>query len=106
MHGVIRAAVVLGLVAPLLGCSGADDAAGDCLTAFREIDPRAEPPYGASPLDDAVRRCRSLAAWRDAWGRVPEAHDPSHDADEFLRGRCAVEELAATELCREILGSS
>ena len=91
---------VFALAGGLAACSaGGEDR---CLSAFRTVDPRALPPYGASPLDDAVRDCGSVAAWNAAWAAVPAAHGARDDPMAFLRGRCAVASLASASICREI----
>ncbi len=84
------------------GCSSGSDASNACTNAFSDSAPRAGPPNGASPLDDAVRKCRDLAAWRDAWTQVPDAHPGLQDPLGYLGQRCAVENLAGTELCRDL----
>lgn len=92
--------LVAGLAA---GCAGTqDDASGACLSAFRDATPRADAPYQVSPLDDAIKRCQTLAAWRDAWERVPEAHPPGQGALEYLDERCRVETLRLTQLCLDV----
>lgn len=64
--------LALVLAVGLIACSatGSDDR---CLSAFRNVDPRALPPYGASPLDEAVRNCGSVRQWQAAWDSVPSA---------------------------------
>lgn len=108
-------AVVGGVIAVLILASGlvacsTDSEAGQrenaCIAAFRNVDPRALPPYGASPLDDAVRRCRSVADWRAAWDAVPAAHQGTTDPLTYLAGRCALESLATTSICRELASAS
>lgn len=93
------------LAAGLLACSASSSNAG-CVSAFRNVDPRALPPYGASPLDDAVRTCTSTAQWREAWDAVPSAHEGRTDAMSFLASRCALPVLAPTAICRELAGST
>lgn len=97
------AVLALGLLG---GCSGDAADRGECLTAFRDAQPRAEAPYRTSPLDDAIRRCSSFAHWEHAWQRVPEAHNPSDDAREYLLQRCEVAALAGTTLCEEVTATS
>jgi len=89
------------LAVGLVACSatGSDDR---CLSAFRSVDPRALPPYGASPLDDAVRNCGSVRQWQAAWDSVPSAHEGTTDAVGFLISRCALASLAPTSICREV----
>lgn len=98
-------AAALLLATGLVACSAttSDDR---CLSAFRNVDPRALPPYGASPLDDAVRTCNSVAQWRAAWDAVPSAHEGRTDAMSFLASRCAVASLAQTAICREVAGAT
>ena len=94
-------AAVLGIALSVAACSAAqtDDR---CIAAFRNVDPRALPEYGASPLDDAIRVCSDVAQWRRAWDAVPAAHQSRADPIGFLTGRCAVEVLSATQLCRQV----
>lgn len=89
------------LAVGLIACSatGSDDR---CLSAFRNVDPRALPPYGASPLDDAVRDCGSVRQWQAAWDSVPSAHEGRTDAMGLLISRCALASLAPTSICREV----
>lgn len=89
------------LATVLLACSSAsvDDR---CAAAFRDVDPRALPPYGASPLDDAIRACGSAADFRAAWDAVPAAHEGTTDAYGFLADRCGDASLAPTAICREL----
>lgn len=98
---MIACAAVLGIALSVAACSAAqtDDA---CTTAFRNADPRALPENGASPLDDAIRVCSDLAQWRRVWEAVPAAHQSRDDPIGFLKGRCAVEVLSATQLCRQV----
>ncbi len=98
------AAAGLLLAAGVAGCSGGSD--DRCLSAFRNVDPRALPPYGASPLDDAVKSCRTVAEWSAAWDAVPAAHEGRTDALSFLEGRCAVQALASTAICNELATAS
>jgi hypothetical protein len=103
----IAAAAVVALTLALTACSATDGSDLDaCLSAFRNAQPRAGAPNQASPLDDAVRACTSLADWRAAWDRVPDAHRPDQDPLEFLRSRCGLEILAPTTLCREVAAGS
>ncbi len=97
----IARAAVLGIALIVAACSSAqtDDA---CTAAFRNADPRALPEYGASPLDDAIRVCSDVAQWRRVWEAVPAAHQGRADPIGFLEGRCAVEALSATRLCRQV----
>jgi len=97
---LIAAISIAGLSAA--GCATQSDASSACVAAFRNAVPRAGAPYNASPLDDAVRACRSVAAWRDAWTEVPEVHASLADPLAYLEQRCAVEKLAPTELCRDL----
>lgn len=85
-------------------CSADTGASNDCLIAFRNAEPRAEPPYGASTLDDAVRACTSLAEWLAAWEQVPASHPEGTDPRSFLLERCADADLELTRLCREVNG--
>ncbi len=73
-----------------------------CVAAFRHVEPRAGAPMQASPLDDAVRTCRSIADWRAAWEQVPAAHPTGDDPLTYLEQRCSIEALAPTVLCREV----
>ncbi len=83
-------------------CSaGSSPGAERCDAAFRNVVPRAGPEYGASPLDDAVRQCASVAEWRSAWERFPTSHESRDDPIRFLLSRCADAVLAPTTLCRE-----
>ncbi len=97
----IAYAAVLGIALSVAACSAAQTDAR-CIAAFRNVDPRALPEYGASPLDDAIRVCTDLAQWRRVWETVPAAHLGRDDALGFLVGRCANEVLSATQLCRQI----
>ena len=72
-----------------------------CVAAFRSAEPRAGAPAKVSPLDDAIRTCRSLADWRAAWEQVPAAHPADYDPLAYLQQRCSVDALAATVLCRD-----
>lgn len=92
------------LAAGLLACSGAS-ADERCLAAFRNVDPRALPAYGVSPLDDAVRSCSTIAQWLTAWDAVPAAHEGRTDAMDVLASRCAVGSLANETICRELAGT-
>lgn len=83
-------------------CSTTQQPAADCLAAFREAEPRAGPPYQVSPLDDAIKTCTDVVAWRGAWDAVPGAHPGHADPLAFLTERCGLEELQATRLCRSI----
>ena len=76
-----------------------------CVAAFRNAEPRAGAPAKVSPLDDAVRACRSIADWRAAWEQVPAAHPADYDPLAYLGERCSVDALAPTVLCQEIAGS-
>lgn len=97
----IACAAVLGIALSVAACSAAqtDDR---CIAAFRNVDLRALPEYGASPLDDAIRVCSDLAQWRRVWDTMPAAHPGRDDALGFLVGRCANEVLSATQLCRQV----
>lgn len=97
-------ATALLLAGGLVACSatGSDE---QCRSAFRNVDPRALPPYGASPLDDAVRACGTIAQWRAAWDAVPSAHEGRTDPMGVLASRCAVDALAETAICREAAGA-
>jgi hypothetical protein len=94
------------LTLPLISCSGTDTGDAACVAAFRDAQPRAGAPYQAAPLDDAIRRCASLAAWRDAWVRVPDAHPAGSDVEGYLLERCATPGLADTQLCRAVRPAS
>jgi hypothetical protein len=72
-----------------------------CVAAFRNAEPRAGAPVQVSPLDDAIRTCRTIADWRAAWEQVPAAHPTGNDPLAYLEQRCSVEALAPTVLCRE-----
>ncbi len=83
-------------------CSGGASLGSDrCDEAFRNAVPRAGAPYGASPLDDAVRQCASVAEWRSAWERIPTSHGSRDDPIGFLLSRCGDPLLAQTALCRQ-----
>ncbi|MCJ7712235.1 MAG: hypothetical protein MUQ32_15550 [Chloroflexi bacterium] len=83
-------------------CSGGSSPGSErCDAAFRNAVPRAGPEYGASPLDDAVRQCASVAEWRSAWERIPTSHESRDDPIRFLLSRCGDAVLAPTALCRE-----
>ena len=92
-------ALVLAVGPVACSAKGSDDR---CLSAFKNVDPRALPPYGVSPLDDAVRNCGSVRQWQAAWDSVPSAHEGMTDAVDFLIRRCAVASLAPTSICREV----
>jgi len=94
------------LAATALGCSAQDPADQECLAAFRNAEPRAQPPYEVSPLDDAVRACPDVTAWRRGWEAVPGAHAGHSDPLAFLDARCKLEELAPTRLCRSLSTST
>jgi hypothetical protein len=98
--------VAAGLATSVTACTRADTGNSDdrCLTAFKNIDPRALPPDNASPLDDAVRACATVAEWKTAWDAVPAAHAGRTDAIQELTNRCAVASLATTAICRELAG--
>ena len=102
-HALRDAWLVVAFVAAAVGLGGCatDDPSGACLAAFRNADPRALPPYGASPLDDAISVCRDVAAWRAAWEAVPAAHPGRTDPIGFLSERCQDPSLASTALCSE-----
>jgi hypothetical protein len=100
MRGATMLAVIL--LASIAGCAGDERADSQCVAAFRDAEPRAEPPYEVSPLDDAVKRCQTVEEWQDAWDRVPQAHPAERDAILYLGQRCAVEVLRPTELCRDL----
>lgn len=89
----------------LLGGCSSDDASAACVAAFRDADPRALPPYGASPLDDAIRTCRDVDAWRSAWDAVPGAHPGDTDPIGVLSARCQDQGLASTALCTAVAGT-
>ena len=99
LRTIARAAILV--VALLVGACSSAQTDNACTAAFRNADPRALPENGASPLDDAVRACSDLAQWRRVWEAVPAAHEGRDDPIGFLRGRCAVEVLSATQLCRQ-----
>lgn len=94
--------IIAALVLMLGGCSAASGGSERCDAAFRNTEPRAAPPYGASPLDDAIRQCDSVVLWRSAWERIPGAHDGRDNPMTFLLQRCEDPKLAATTLCREV----
>ncbi len=96
--------VAMLMVGAVGACVGGQGSAGPCTSAFRDADPQALPPYGASPLDDAIRRCKTVADWRAAWDAVPAAHPGRNDPIEFLRDRCTDPVLAATVLCDQAAG--
>ncbi len=95
------AAWTLSIIVAVAACTStqADSA---CIGAFRNLDPRALPPYGASPLDDAIRTCSSVEDWLRAWDAVPDAHAGRNDAVSFLVERCRDQVLAATRLCQDV----
>lgn len=99
-------AFALAVVMSLAACSSDTGGTADCLAAFREAVPRAEPPYGVSPLDDAIRKCESFADWRAAWEAVPEAHPEGSTVRGVLLERCAEPELSFTAVCREVDGQT
>ena len=92
------------LLATGLGACGGDDsrASSACLSAFRNAQPRAGAPYETGPLDDAIRRCRTVDEWIDAWKTVPDAHPSSREALPYLEQRCQAGELDITALCRDL----
>jgi hypothetical protein len=47
-----------------------------------------------------------VAAWRAAWDAVPAAHQGATDPLTYLAGRCALESLAITSICRELASAS
>lgn len=96
------AALCLLVTAAAAACSTTEQPAADCLAAFREAEPRAEPPYQGSPLDDAIRTCTDIVAWRQAWDAVPGAHPGQADPLAFLTERCRLDELESTRLCQSI----
>lgn len=100
----------LSLMIPVLillaACAAGDDASDDCVRAFRNAEPRAEAPYDASTLDDAIRDCGSIDEWRAAWQRVPSAYPAGTDPLEFLIDRCVEPQLAGTALCREVTAAT
>jgi len=100
--------IVVSLILTLLlmGCSGSDTGDAACVAAFRDAEPRAGAPYQVGPLDDAIRRCSSLAEWRDAWVRVPDAHPAGSDVEGYLQERCAAPALVETPLCMAVLPAS
>lgn len=93
------------LAAGLIACS-ASSSDEQCISAFKNVDPRALPPYGASPLDDAVRTCNTIAQWQMGWDAVPSAHEGSTDSMSILADRCADASLAQTTICRELAGAT
>ncbi len=101
---LLVAILIVGGVGACVGDQGAGGTGGACTSAFRNVDPRALPPYGASPLDDAIRGCKTVADWRAAWDAVPAAHPGRSDPIEFLRDRCMDPVLGATTLCHEVAG--
>lgn len=94
--------VILSLGVSLAACSssGVDS---DCGSAFQNAEPRGGAPYDASPLDDAIRKCSSLAEWRAAWDAVPASHPGNDDPVLFLEERCSDAVLAVTELCQQVV---
>ncbi len=92
---------LLALVLTLAACSssGVDS---DCGSAFRNAEPRGGVPYDASPLDDAIRRCSTLAEWRATWDALPASHPGNDDPVAFLEERCQDAVLSVTELCQEV----
>ena len=100
---ILRLATIV-LVLPLTACSADPVGSEDCVAAFRDVEPRAAPPYDTSTLDDAIHRCESFAEWRTAWEAVPGAHPEGADLRGFLVERCADARLSPTALCREVVG--
>ena len=101
-------AVVLAIAAGACTTSSTTNGTTDyaaCVAAFRNAEPRAGAPVKVSPLDDAVRACRSIADWRAAWEQVQAAHPTDADPLAYLEHRCSVDALAPTVLCREVAGS-
>jgi hypothetical protein len=102
MDPIVKPVICAVLIAlSAIGC-GSSNPDGDCLRAFREADPRALPPYGATSLDDAIRKCRTLQSWRMAWEAVPGAHVGRSDPVAFLEERCQDADLQATPLCAAV----
>ena len=97
-------AFAIAAVVSLAACSSDPVDSQDCVAAFRNAVPRAGPPYGVSPLDDAIRACETFAEWSAAWDAVPAAHPEGSSVRGFLVERCAEPELNPTALCREVAG--
>lgn len=91
--------LTLGVTLAACSSSGVDS---DCGSAFRNAEPRGGAPYDASPLDDAIRKCATLAEWRATWNALPDSHPGNDDPVGFLEERCRDAALSVTALCQEV----